>query len=25
VDYGFNVTRESYEDVGALNFAIGLF
>lgn len=25
VDYGFNVTKESYEDVGALNFAIGLF
>lgn len=25
VDYGFNVTREYYEDVGALNFAIGLF
>lgn len=25
VDYGFNVTRESYEDVGAINFAIGLF
>jgi outer membrane protein assembly factor BamA len=25
VDYGFNVTRESYEDPGALNFAIGLF
>ncbi len=25
VDYGFNVTRESYEDLGALNFAIGLF
>jgi outer membrane protein insertion porin family len=25
VDYGFNVTREDYEDVGALNFAIGLF
>jgi outer membrane protein assembly factor BamA len=25
VDYGFNVTREQYEDVGALNFAIGLF
>jgi outer membrane protein assembly factor BamA len=25
VDYGFNVTRETYEDVGALNFAIGLF
>jgi len=25
VDYGFNVTREAYEDVGALNFAIGLF
>lgn len=25
VDYGFNVTREPYEDVGALNFAIGLF
>ena len=25
VDYGFNVTRESYEDIGAINFAIGLF
>ena len=25
VDYGFNVTREAYEDVGAINFAIGLF
>ncbi|MDF2692511.1 MAG: outer membrane protein assembly factor YaeT precursor [Labilithrix sp.] len=25
VDYGFNVTKESYEDVGAINFAIGLF
>ncbi|HVH41270.1 MAG TPA: POTRA domain-containing protein [Labilithrix sp.] len=25
LDYGFNVTRESYEDVGAINFAIGLF
>ncbi len=25
VDYGFNVTREDYEDVGAINFAIGLF
>ena len=25
VDYGFNVTRQSYEDVGAINFAIGLF
>jgi outer membrane protein assembly factor BamA len=25
VDYGFNVTRESYEDPGAINFAIGLF
>jgi outer membrane protein insertion porin family len=25
IDYGFNVTREVYEDVGALNFAIGLF
>ena len=25
VDYGFNVTRERYEDVGAINFAIGLF
>jgi len=25
VDYGFNVTRESYEDLGAINFAIGLF
>ena len=25
VDYGFNVTREAYEDPGALNFAIGLF
>ena len=25
VDYGFNVTREAYEDVGAVNFAIGLF
>ncbi len=25
VDYGFNVTREAYEDPGAINFAIGLF
>ncbi len=25
VDYGFNVTRERYEDYGALNFAIGLY
>ena len=25
VDYGFNVTRQSYEDIGAINFAIGLF
>lgn len=25
VDYGFNVTRKSYEDLGAINFAIGLF
>ena len=25
VDYGFNVTKESYEDIGAINFAIGLF
>jgi outer membrane protein insertion porin family len=25
VDYGFNVTREWYEDIGAINFAIGLF
>ena len=25
VDYGFNVTREAYEDPGAVNFAIGLF
>jgi outer membrane protein insertion porin family len=25
VDYGFNVTRKPYEDVGAVNFAIGLF
>ena len=25
VDYGFNVTKEPYEDVGAINFAIGLF
>jgi outer membrane protein assembly factor BamA len=25
IDYGFNVTRKPYEDVGALNFAIGLF
>jgi outer membrane protein assembly factor BamA len=25
VDYGFNVTKASYEDVGAINFAIGLF
>jgi len=25
VDYGFNVTRQAYEDVGAINFAIGLF
>jgi outer membrane protein assembly factor BamA len=25
VDYGINVTREAYEDFGAINFAIGLF
>lgn len=25
VDYGFNLTREWYEDLGAINFAIGLF
>jgi outer membrane protein insertion porin family len=25
VDYGFNVTRQEYEDPGAINFAIGLF
>jgi outer membrane protein insertion porin family len=25
VDYGFNLTKESYEDIGAINFAIGLF
>jgi len=25
VDYGFNVTKQPYEDVGAINFAIGLF
>lgn len=25
VDYGFNVTKEPYEDLGAINFAIGLF
>ena len=25
VDYGINVTKEPYEDFGALNFAIGLF
>ncbi len=25
VDYGFYVTRQFYEDVGAINFAIGLF
>jgi outer membrane protein assembly factor BamA len=25
VDYGFNVTKAPYEDVGAINFAIGLF
>jgi outer membrane translocation and assembly module TamA len=25
LDYGINVTREPYEDFGALNFAIGLF
>jgi outer membrane protein insertion porin family len=24
-DYGFNVTRKYYEDVGAFHFAIGLF
>ena len=24
-DYGFNVTKRSYEDVGAFHFAIGLF
>ncbi len=24
-DYGFNVTRKSYEDLGAFHFAIGLF
>jgi len=25
VDYGFDVTRKSYEDIGAIDFAIGLF
>jgi outer membrane translocation and assembly module TamA len=25
LDYGINVTRRSYEDFGALHFAIGLF
>lgn len=25
VDYGFNVTKAWYEDLGAINFAIGLF
>ncbi|MCL2777004.1 MAG: BamA/TamA family outer membrane protein [Polyangiaceae bacterium] len=25
VDYGFNITREPYEDIGAINFAIGLY
>lgn len=25
VDYGFNLTKEPYEDIGAINFAIGLF
>lgn len=25
VDYGFNVTKQTYEDLGAINFAIGLF
>ena len=25
VDYGINVTKEPYEDFGAINFAIGLF
>ncbi len=25
LDYGFNLTKKSYEDIGALNFAIGLF
>ncbi|HEY8076366.1 MAG TPA: POTRA domain-containing protein [Labilithrix sp.] len=25
IDYGINITREPYEDFGALNFAIGLF
>jgi outer membrane protein assembly factor BamA len=25
IDYGINVTRETYEDFGAFNFAIGLF
>lgn len=25
VDYGINVTRQPYEDFGAINFAIGLF
>ena len=25
VDYGFNVTKQPYEDIGAINFAIGLF
>jgi outer membrane protein assembly factor BamA len=24
-DYGFNVTRQPYDDIGAFNFAIGLF
>jgi len=25
LDYGFNLIKQSYEDIGALNFAIGLF
>jgi len=25
VDYGFNVTRQPYEDIGAINFAVGLY
>jgi outer membrane protein assembly factor BamA len=25
IDYGINITKEPYEDFGALNFAIGLF
>jgi outer membrane protein assembly factor BamA len=24
-DYGFNITRQPYDDIGAFNFAIGLF